>query len=115
MNRDDQPLFAVLEPPPGGAARLRERLLSDRSSAARWPGTAIAGLAALVTLCALLFYLPAQRGERADAAMLEAPEFDRLLGRERAARPLIVDVNEHTVQAEAVPSSDPSVRIYRLR
>jgi hypothetical protein len=94
---------------------MRERLLSDAPSAARWPATAVAGLAALAVLFALPFYLPVHRGERADTAMIDAPEFDRLLGRERAARPLIVDVNEHTVQAEAVPSSDPSVRIYRLR
>jgi len=47
--------------------------------------------------------------------MIDAPEFDRLLGRELAAGLLTVDVNEQMVQAEPVPSSDPSVRIYRLR
>jgi hypothetical protein len=108
-------LFAVLEPPRGGAARLRERLLSDAPSVALWPGTAAAGLAALTVLCALLFYVPAQHGERGATAMVDAPEFDRLLGREPAASALRVDVNAQMVQADPVQSSDPRVRIYTLR
>jgi hypothetical protein len=108
-------LFAILEPPPGGAARMRERLLGDAPGVARWPAAAVAGLASVAVLCALLVYVPAQRGERADTALLEAPEFDRLLGRIPAVSPLSVDVNEQMVRAEPVQSSDPLVRIYRLR
>jgi len=115
VNRDDQPLFEILEPPPRGAERMRERLSSDAPNFSRWPRTAVAGLAALAVLCALLFYVPSQRGVRADLGLVEEPGFDRLLGREPAVSPLSVDVNEQTVRAEPVQSSDPHVRIYRLR
>ena len=77
---------------------------------------AASGVASLVALVALLAVLSIEtRGPGVvDDAMLTAPQFDRLLGREARSVPLTVEQEGKSVPTEEVPSADPRVRIYRM-
>ncbi len=118
MSADIHSPFELLEPPSGGADKLRARL------AAGEPGPFVAewvsafSLVALAVLVASL-YLGSSPPEpspavAAHAPMLDAPEFDRLLGREPEIQLIRVELDQEPIQAEEVESTDPRVRIYQL-
>src|SRR5262245_31182207 len=110
MNSD--PLFAQLEPPSGGVERFRQRLAEpERAPAAgRWLGAV--SVLAIAALVAALLYLPDARERTvvAGSSLIDAPEFDRLLGREPRDVPLSVQLNEQPIEAEQLQSTDPKVR-----
>jgi hypothetical protein len=111
----ERELFEVLEPPPGGADRMRARLAEQQVRVVGFRLAAF-GVAALLALAALLVYLPSvlSNSGLADNAIAASPELDRLLGRESQPMPLTVERDGQRVQTEELPSSDPKVRIYRV-
>ena len=114
MHSDPDSPFAMLEPPPGGVERMRARLAAPEPARGGF-AIACAGIAALAVLAALLALISNEhlgRNER-DNAMLQAPELDRLLGREARPVPLTVERDGQPQETEQLPSSDPRVRIYR--
>jgi hypothetical protein len=116
MNTDHGSLFELLEPPSGGVEKLRARLaeahLGPVGASPLWAFSVLA----VVALVALLYYLPdaPEPSPLAGPSILEAPEFDRLLGRELLAVPISVQLNQQPVAAEEIESTDPKVRIYEL-
>lgn len=109
-------IFELFEPPRGGVEKLRARLVepaADVPFVAR-PVAAIS-LVAVAALAASLYFVPQLREPAAAAeSMLEAPQFDRLLGREPQVVPISVQLNQQPTRAEEVESTDPKVRIYQL-
>jgi hypothetical protein len=114
MQSDPESLFEMLEPPPGGVERMRARFAA-REPAGRGFAVAAMGIAALAVLVALMALVSNERHGRdvADNAILEAHEFDRLLGREVQPVPLTVERDGRPQPMEQVPSSDARIRIYR--
>jgi hypothetical protein len=130
-NRHDT-LFELLDPPPGGAQRLRALLLAAPHAAEqppRWTGAA--SLATLTALLGAIYFgiaLPpmplvtagsgaATRIEPASdiaEGLLASPALDGLLGRIPLEAALSVRIDDRTVETEELPSSDPKVRIYRM-
>jgi hypothetical protein len=106
----------LLEPPPGGAERFRQRLAASASAAPRY-GPMTAGLAALALLVALFYFGPLRERTEPPAtasSIIDAPEFDRLLGRESQPLPLLVERNDEPLTVAELRSTDPKVRIYEL-
>jgi hypothetical protein len=113
MQNDPESPFELLEPPPGGVERMRQRLAAPEPVQNRF-GIAAAGIAVLTVLIALLARAPNEwHGRDANSPILAAPELDRLLGREAQPVPLTVERDGQQQQIEQLPSSDPRVRIYR--
>jgi hypothetical protein len=115
MQTERDALFELLEPPPGGVERMRARFAELPRSRVGF-GMSAFGVAAVAVLAALVALLPngPQPPAIADNTILDAPELDRLLGRESAPAPLTVERDDQRVQIEELPSSDPQVRIYRV-
>jgi hypothetical protein len=115
MSTEPESPFVTLEPPPGGIERMRARLAEPaRSQSAVW--LSASSIAALAILCAFLAVISTGlRGPGVAAdAMLNAPQLDRLLGRESRFVPLTVEQDGKTIRTEELPSADPRVRIYRM-
>jgi hypothetical protein len=148
-DRQDK-LFALLDPPRGGEARLRARLAAAGAKpfarpTAVWPSAAAVSALAMLTLVAVLVDYPARRTPGLDAPtspqsvpstpvssndvettaapnteqrgsnLLASPALDGLLGRAPAAPPPTVRIDDRPVETEELRSTDPRVRIYRLR
>ena len=115
MQTERDALFELLEPPPGGVERMRARF-TEAPRARIGLGASAFGVAAVAVLAAMVALLPNGPPPPAvvDNPILEAPELDRLLGRQSAPVPLSVERGEQRVQIEELPSSDPRVRIYRV-
>jgi len=117
MQSDPESPFELLDPPSGGVARMRARLAAPEPVRGGFR-LAVAGVAALAAFFALLAVISNERrGSDAGNAILAAPEFDRLLGREGTQHPplpLTVERDGRAVPTEELPSSDPRVRIYRM-
>lgn len=119
MSTDRETWFRDLEPPPGGAERLRLRL-----EEARRPTTVLAprlaavgtGAAALVLAIALFTGLRNDDGANGQtlANVYQAASFDRLLGRPIERTELRVTVDARAVAVSRDDGSNPNVRIYRL-
>lgn len=108
--------FEQLEPPRGGAARLRRRL--DRAAARRFEpswrlAAACAGVAAVIAAVLALRGTVAPEPEP-QLAILSSPALDRLLGRPSSPVALAVRRNDEESTTTELPSSDPSIRIYAL-
>lgn len=120
MGTEGNELFEILEPPAGGAERLRARLRGPERARTFLPRPLLAGagLAAAIGAAAYLGLHLARDAtdgpQAAPTALIDAPEFDRLLGREPPPLPLRVEVNGERVEVEQVASDTPAVRIYRL-
>jgi anti-sigma-K factor RskA len=120
--KDDLGLFRELTPPPGGAERFRQRLeeleRSDRPP--QWRALAAAAACAAVVLAAIV--LLRDRGDPAPslpeseltAALYNAPEFDRLLGRQPPPVELAVTLNQQTASVVEIETTNEKVRIYQI-
>ena len=124
MKFDGHGLFTELAPPPGGAERFRRRLdeSTDAPRAPRWRVFALAGAAcAAVAVAAVVALhgsndsasLPVADSERT-AAIYDAPEFDRLLGRPPQPAELTVMLNEQIAPVAEIETGNEKVRIYRI-
>jgi hypothetical protein len=108
-------IFELLEPPRGGVEKLRARLAEPDAGPRIARPLAVFSVVAIFAIAASLHFLPEPREPAvAAASMLEAPEFDRLLGRELRVLPISIQRNEQPIAAEEVESTDPKVRIYEL-
>lgn len=123
MAHDRNNWFDELEPPPGGAEKLRRRIeAGGRPRAVLAPRIALAGMgaAAFVLVIALIALVGGGgvgggSGERAAVAeVYEAAEFDRLLGRPIEETELVVTVDEQAVPVAQEEGSNPKIRIYRM-
>lgn len=118
MKIDRSRIFEVLEPPPGGAARLHARLNEKpRRGAvhAWWLGPAVVVAVAVVTIAVI------GRKPTSDAgldtgpdgnSLMAAAEFDRLLRRESVPYELTVRRGDEALAVTEIESSNPSVRLY---
>lgn len=123
MKADGKDLFQTLDPPAGGAERLRARLQAERPRPMMSPVRL--GLAAIAASALLTAILITQRPEvgneiaRDDIGLaddiFESPAFDRLLGREFQPVAMRVTLNDEPMQATAVASENPNIRMYDLR
>ena len=107
-------IFELLEPPRGGVEKLRARLAEADAVPHVARPLAAFSLLALVALAVSLYWVSKPREPEATASLLEAPEFDRLLGREAPFVPISVQVDQQPAVAEEIESTDPKVRIYRV-
>ena len=135
MNPDHRKLFDELEPPPGGTEQFRRRLerLEPREPFVNGKLIVAGALAALLTVVVLgIVNLPDRSGvgstppetlagdgnvaddEARAAALAEAPQFARLLGRPIPDADLRVAVNEQLVSVTEVSSTNPKIRIYEI-
>lgn len=119
MKTDREELFAALEPPPGGAERLRRRMHAPERGAAgpRWRfAVATAVVAGLAVVIARWQPEPAAPSpEMAELSELMASHrLDHLLGRD--FDPVAVRVRRGSEEATVVEveSTDPKVRIYEI-
>jgi hypothetical protein len=117
--------FAQLEPPPGGAERFHRRLSEAASAphAPRWRIVALAGAAGVAValiVAAVVLHAPndAPSSLAADsaavAAIYDAPQFDRLLGRSPPPAGLAVTRNEQPAAVAELQTANDKVRIYRI-
>ncbi|MGH8495469.1 MAG: hypothetical protein ACREVN_04985 [Gammaproteobacteria bacterium] len=119
MSADRKTWFRELEPPPGGAERLRLRLEKAGAPAAMLPARiAIVGACAGVLALAIALFAGLRNDEGADrravADVYQAAPFDRLLGRPMKRTDLMVTLNAQPVPVSPVDSSNRKIRIYRI-
>jgi hypothetical protein len=113
MTIEHDELFAPLTPPRGGVDRFRAKLVAEAARKQRsYRGPAALVATALVLSLSSLWYLHIERS--ASRAIYDAPELDRLLGRESKPVPLRVEIDDRVVAVEQLESDDPQVRIYQL-
>lgn len=123
MKADSNGVFRELEPPAGGAERFRRRL---EETAHPWhtvhlrlvAATSIAAVAA--TLLAIFAIVrdasdpTAETDPERTANIYDAPEFDRLLGRQLGTSGLTVSLNEQPVSLVEMETENHKIRIYRI-
>jgi len=122
MSTERHSAFTQLDPPPGGAERFARRLDEGAPSSPQWHRFALAGAAAAAAAAAALvvaivmFGDPPELGTDAQARVdvYNAPEFDRLLGRQAQAAELTATVNDQMVTVTEVATQNANVRIYSL-
>lgn len=117
MSRDPHDPFRLLDPPPGGAERLSRRF-DER--APRRPGAlpVLAVTATLLAVAVLVAWLaPGRNAEdppvESTTEVLDAPQFDRLLGRPFQAQ-LSVTLNERAASVQRIETPNDNIRIYRV-
>lgn len=116
MKTDRKQLFAALEPPPGGADRLRRRL---RARGRRTASPRLRFAAATAVVAGLAVVIARWQPEPAApspelAELMASHRLDHLLGRDY--EPVAVRVvrgNEEATVVE-VQSTDPNVRVYEI-
>ena len=124
MTNERPGLFTELEPPPGGAERFGRRLDQTASArhALRWHVFVTAGAAcAVVALVAVVLLRDPEDSASSPvadsgrtAAIYDAPEFDRLLGRTPRPAELTVTLNEQPASVAEIETTNEKVRIYRI-
>jgi hypothetical protein len=126
MSPDHSELFRALEPPAGGRERFRQRLARHAAHtnaySRRW---VFAGstITAIAVSAVLLFGIlePAVTPDAPDppdalvASVIQAPEFDRLLGRSSAPTDLRVAIDDKPVPVSELASTNAKIRIYEIR
>ncbi len=116
MKIERDQVFRELEPPPGGAARLRASLAASRPRS--WRPAVWLGPGALALIAAAAFFVlrldPSEGPSAVSDSLLAAASFDRLLGRESAPYELRVTRGTMPVAVNEIRSNDPNVRIYSL-
>jgi hypothetical protein len=116
MKIEREALFRQLEPPPGGAARLRARLGSPSAgppSPAWWLGPAAVAVIAAVVVLALRL-VPDVEPTPEPGALMTAAAFDRLLRRESAPYELSITRDDVRLEVTELRSNNPSVRLYHI-
>lgn len=116
MKIDREQIFRELEPPPGGAARMRARLVAPPRTTdwINWLGAvAVASVAAIAVVTFSL--QPGELPTVDPESLFSAADFDRLLGRESVAFELSVRRGTETIGVSEIESGNPKVRIYQLQ
>lgn len=120
MSTDPHALFKQLDPPAGGAEKLRRRL-DAAARGRRAPGRPVVvtvSAAAAIVVAAVAFFLDGDRNANREpvpaVALHDAPQFDRLLGRPREATEPSVALNDRTAKVAQIRTAKENVRIYRL-
>ena len=106
-------VFELLDPPRGGVEKLRARFAAADVGPRVSRPLAAFSLLVLAALAVSLYFVPEPREPEA-ASMFDAPQFDRLLGRDAPVVPISVTVDRQPAAAEEMESTDPKVRIYRV-
>lgn len=119
MTKQLDEIFDPLDPPSGGVDRFRTKLAAaserERHSYRR-PVAALVAVALVLSLSSLVYLRIENTVEPvASRAIYDAPELDRLLGRESRSLPLRVEIDDQVIDVEQLESDDPQVRIYQLR
>ena len=121
MNTDA--IFEQLEPPRGGAERFSRRLdeiaVAQPSPRARFLAIAAASAAVALVTALLLVQGPMETPPTVAATppaveVYNAPEFDRLLGRQSRPAELTVILNEETADVTQIATTNEKVRIYQI-
>jgi hypothetical protein len=117
MKTDRETLFGSLEPPRGGAERLQARLRAHQPHLLTRPRFAVTAVFALLVVGTVLVKRPTSGPALVDplAEIDLPPESDRLLGRTSEPFELRVSRQDERLDFEELASSDPKIRIYRLR
>ena len=108
-------IFGEIEPPPGGAARLRAKLAAPRPAPGwvNWLGpVAVASVAALAV--ATFTLRPGDDGVGIPDSLMMAADFDRLLGRKSEPLEFRITRGEEVVAVSEVASGNPKVRLYLI-
>ncbi|MGD8339240.1 MAG: hypothetical protein PVH89_00580 [Gammaproteobacteria bacterium] len=116
MRIDRDQAFRELEPPPGGAARLRAGLAAGRPRRgidAWWLGPVAALSVAIIAVVAFLSVPEPDPVPEVDELMAAAA-FDRLLGRESVPFELQVRRGTESLAIQELEGSNPEVRLYSL-
>lgn len=119
MSTERHAAFTPLDPPPGGAERFARALDEDAPRSRRWHRFALAGAvaaaAALVVAIVMLRDTPESATDtQLSVDVYNAPEFDRLLGRQPQTAELTATVNDQMVTVTEVATQNANVRIYSL-
>jgi hypothetical protein len=122
MNSERHGLFAELDPPPGGAERFAQRLdgtsqTADAPRRRRFAFAAAACAVAALVVAVVLLREPSVSVSPPVAAapeIFDAPEFDRLLGRQARPTEFTVTVDERTASVVEVETMNEKVRLYRV-
>ena len=119
MSTERHSAFTQLDPPPGGAERFARRLDEAAPRPPQWHRFALAaavGAAAVLAVAIVMFRDPPELATDAQASVdvYNAPEFDRLLGRQAQAAELTATVNDQMVTVTEVATQNTNVRIYSL-
>ena len=116
MKTERKQIFRELEPPPGGAARLRARLGTRTGHPGRqawWLGPALVAVIAALALSPFRFDLTTESAPPPDT-LLMAAAFDRLLGRTSAPYELSVARGTERLTVSELESSHPNVRLVQF-
>ena len=116
MKVEKDSAFRELEPPPGGAARLRARLAArpgPLDGPIRWLGPIAVALVAAIAVFAFRA-LPGPEPAAASNEIMMASAFDRLLGRESEPFALSVTRGTETLAVSELEGNEPGVRMYTL-
>lgn len=116
MSFESRELFRSLEPPPGGVEAFRQRLEQRTAAGGRPVRRYLAFGAAFAALACIVFVaLPeSEESGAGTVSVVEAPAFDRLLGRDFEPAATVVAVNDEPVPLAEIPSSNARVRIYEI-
>jgi hypothetical protein len=109
-------IFRELEPPPGGAAKLRERLRASGDSQAVpawWLGPVAVAVVAAVAVLAFRLVPDAARSPEA-GSLIMAAEFDRLLRRPPEPYDLVVRRGAERIAVSELETRDPTVRVFHI-
>jgi len=116
MKIDREAIFAELEPPPGGPARLRAKLRSAGApppARAWWLGPVAVVVIAAVAIFAFRLFPDSEPAAETDSLMTAAA-FDRLLGRDSAPYAISVRRGPDPVAVSELETRDPNVRLFHL-
>ena len=119
MSIERHAAFTQIDPPPGGAERFAQRLDEGAPRSPQWHRFALAaavGAAAVLAVAIVMFRDPPELATNTQASVdvYNAPEFDRLLGRQPQAAELTATVNDQMVTVTEVATQNANVRIYSL-
>lgn len=113
MKLETDQIFRELEPPPGGAARLRAKLNEGdrRRIASWWLGPAAVAAIAIIALVVFRQAPVTDQGLEADSLMMAA-DFDRLLGRDSEPYEFTVRRGAEQIEVSQLETTNPRIRLY---